>query len=97
MTLHKRSKLDNELQPYFHQNECSSGLDMNIGLYGQPSVRQGCRDHLQSATLKTDTTKKIFNNFTIIQCSVTKITAHISGLLLVIIHFINVSTGRNIQ
>ena len=59
MSLSYRSKVENELQPYFHQNEWSSGLDINICLYGQPSVRRGHRDHLQSATPKRDTTKNI--------------------------------------
>ena len=51
-----RSKEDNELQPYVNQNE---RLDINSGLYGQPSVRRGRRDRLQSATPKRDTTKNI--------------------------------------
>ena len=43
-TLNYHSKVDHELQPYFHQNE---RLDINTGLYGQPSVRRGRRDRLQ--------------------------------------------------
>ena len=50
-----RSNVDNELQPNFHQNE---RLDINTGLYGQSSVRWWCRDRLQSATPKRDTTKQ---------------------------------------
>ena len=56
MALSYRSKEDNALQPYFHQNE---RLDINSGLYVQPSVRRGHRDRLQSATLKRETTKNI--------------------------------------
>ena len=48
--------VDNELQLYVDQNE---RLDINSGLYGQPSVRRGRRDRLQSATPKRDTTKNI--------------------------------------
>ena len=57
-TLSYHSKVDNEQQLYFHQHEWSSGLDINIGLHGQLSVRRGHRDHLQSATPKRVTTKQ---------------------------------------
>ena len=42
-------------------------------------------DYLQSAT--KEILQKIYNNFPIIHCSVTKITPHINGLLLVILQF----------
>ena len=51
-TLSYRSKVDSKL----YQNE---RLDINSGLYGQLSVRQGRRDRLQSATPKRETTKNI--------------------------------------
>ena len=60
LSKHKRrifpTIVDNELQPNVNQNV---RLDINSGLYDQPSVRRGRRDHLQSATLKRDTTKNI--------------------------------------
>ena len=59
MSLSYRSKVGNELQPYFDQNQQSSRLDSYSGLYGHPSVRQGHRDRLQSAKPKRETTKNI--------------------------------------
>ena len=116
-TLSCSSKVDNELQPYFHQNERSSGLDINIGLYGKPSVRRGrtkCNTEkrcykkysitsllfsvVSSKSFHTSIVScwlfynclfgknvlchnlgsfllgEMFNNFTNIQCSITKIT-----------------------
>ena len=58
------------------------GLDNNTGLYGQGVGTVYKVQH------QKDILQKIFNNFTIIQCSVTKITPHITGLLLVILRLL---------
>ena len=72
---------------YFYQNEPGS-------VHYAAGYEMCGRDRQQSATLQRDTTK-IFNNFIIMQCNVTKITPYINGLLVVlmqhflIIHFIH--------
>ncbi len=55
-----------------------------IGFYMQPTVRQKHRDYLQNVTTKK-LQKNPLNDFTFIQCSTTKISTHINGLLLVML------------